>query len=78
MAARGTGGQSGARDGLPIRRRYSRVPSSVRGGETDGRKERRTINDVARSVQCGEADCREKYRAVDSTICRTATGPEGG
>ena len=25
-----------------------------------------------------EADCRKKYRAVDSTICRTAAGPEDG
>ena len=43
MAARGTGGQSGARDGPPTRRRYSQAPASVRGGETDGRKERRTV-----------------------------------
>ena len=50
----------------------------AQGGETDGRKERRTINNAARSVQCGEADCRKKYRAFDSTICRTAAGPEDG
>ena len=80
MAARGTGGQSGARDGPPTRRRYSRAPASVRGGETDGRKERRTVNNALNQCNAEKQTVERNIELLTAQFAEygTAAGPEDG
>ena len=82
MAARGTGGQSGAslRDGPPTRRRYNRAPASVRGGEIDGRKERRTINNALDQCIAEKQTVERNIELLTAQFAEygTAAGPEAG